>query len=98
MTVRILTLALLGLLIAACDGSGSVAINPPDPEEPLGVEVSLDSGRVLGREHPESSVWEWLAIPYAAAPVGERRWKAPQPADWRHRLPVNQASGKRTPH
>jgi len=78
-------LLVLCLVLAACDDNTSfrVEINPPpEPEpEPLGVEVQLDSGRIRGQEHPESAVWEWLAIPFAAPPTGELRWKAPRPVE-----------------
>jgi len=78
---------LLCLVLAACGDNGSFKFEinpPPEPEsEPLGVEVQLDSGRIRGQEHPESAVWEWLAIPFAAPPTGELRWKAPRPvAAW----------------
>lgn len=40
--------------------------------------VQTASGPVRG--HVKTNYTEWLGIPYAAAPVGELRWKAPQPA------------------
>jgi len=58
------------------------------------LEVSLDSGRVRGRvvgkEVPARS---WLGIPYAAAPVGERRWQAPWPASSWHSVRSATAPG-----
>ncbi|GHF43134.1 para-nitrobenzyl esterase [Deinococcus metalli] len=41
------------------------------------VTVQTDHGPVVGRE---STVRSFLGIPYAAPPVGELRWKSPQPA------------------
>ncbi|WP_448658464.1 carboxylesterase/lipase family protein [Sphingomonas sp. CJ99] len=47
----------------------------------LSLEVALDSGRVRGVER--DGVDQWLGIPFAAPPVGELRWRAPQPvAAW----------------
>lgn len=44
--------------------------------------VQLHSGPVSGRS--ESGVMEYLGIPYAAPPVGELRWKAPEDvAHWK---------------
>lgn len=40
------------------------------------LEVATSSGRVLGAL---TSVRVWKGIPYAAPPVGEWRWRAPQP-------------------
>lgn len=37
--------------------------------------VHTESGPVLGAER--CGVWAWLGIPYAASPVGDRRWRPP---------------------
>ncbi|MBN1630785.1 MAG: carboxylesterase family protein, partial [Thermoleophilia bacterium] len=68
-----LTLLLLaGALLAGCDGA--------DLEQ-----VQLDSGPVVGfqLEVDDHEVWVFKGVPYAAPPVGEFRWKPPQPvAAW----------------
>jgi len=44
----------------------------------------LQAGEVIG--FIDDGVSTWLGIPYAEAPVGELRWKAPRPAGkWAHR-------------
>lgn len=43
--------------------------------------VALDSGPVTGAK--SGDIWTFKGIPYAAPPVGDLRWKAPQPvAPW----------------
>ena len=62
-------------------------------EEPAGPATSmevpqLDSGPISGEIN--GGVWTYLGIPYAAPPVGELRWKEPQPvATWEDVLPCN---------
>ncbi|WP_105114466.1 carboxylesterase family protein [Streptococcus suis] len=41
----------------------------------------IASGEVTGQKDDTTSTIEWLGIPYAAEPVGELRWKAPQPVE-----------------
>lgn len=43
------------------------------------LDVELDSGVVRGADDGDG-VRSWLGIPYAAAPIGELRWKPPQRA------------------
>lgn len=65
-------LLLAGVLAAGCDSS--------DLEK-----VRLDSGPVTGalEEVGDGEVWSFKGIPYAAPPVGDLRWKPPQPvAPW----------------
>jgi para-nitrobenzyl esterase len=56
-------LCVLGLGMAGCGASLD--------------EVSLDSGPVSGVK--SGDIWVFRGIPYAAPPVGDLRWKAPQP-------------------
>jgi para-nitrobenzyl esterase len=46
---------------------------------PPRTEVRLDGGVVAGAV--ADGVVSWKGVPYAAPPVGERRWKAPQPIE-----------------
>jgi len=66
------------LLLSLCNASDHA------PQTARGTLVNIDSGNVQGVasvDHPK--VVLFLAIPYAAAPVGELRWKPPQPpARW----------------
>ena len=42
--------------------------------------VMIESGQVIGINDSRSRTCAWLGIPFAAAPVGQLRWAAPQPA------------------
>jgi para-nitrobenzyl esterase len=46
--------------------------------------VKTEQGKVHGKTINEGKVKAYLGLPYAAAPVGDLRWKAPQPAaNWK---------------
>ena len=68
----ILAAVVLALIVSE-DGAGVLAQAPDDA--PV---VQTDQGAVRG--HVRTNLTEWLGIPYAAAPVGPLRWKAPRPA------------------
>ncbi|MBI1234951.1 MAG: carboxylesterase family protein [Alphaproteobacteria bacterium] len=71
--LRTLAAALLFPLLGAC------AVLPPAAQDRTGPRVTLASGTVEGRIEANASVYR--GIPYAAAPVGERRWQPPHPAE-----------------
>lgn len=41
--------------------------------------LTIEGGQVQGVEAELDGVWVYKGIPYAASPVGDLRWKAPQP-------------------
>jgi len=44
--------------------------------------VSTTNGEVIGVQSEDTGVQSFLGIPYAKPPVGDLRWKAPQPETW----------------
>lgn len=49
------------------------------PRSPAQESVRIDSGLVQGLRAGDAAVTAYKGIPFAAPPVGELRWKAPQP-------------------
>src|SRR5438477_6370921 len=65
--LRVAALA-LPLLLAACGGGSD--------SDSLVRMTSL--GEIRGAADAAVETWSWKGLPYAKAPVGELRWKAPQ--------------------
>jgi para-nitrobenzyl esterase len=64
--------------VAAVGAALIASCSAPDPgaaAAPLGELVAVDQGELLGTT--DGSVLRYRGIPYAAAPVGERRWQPP---------------------
>jgi len=59
---------------------GLLAGHPGATTAPADTPVKTASGLVSGTAGSAPGVVAYLGIPYAAPPVGERRWRAPQPA------------------
>lgn len=66
-TLRLLMLA----LTATCSSMLQAAINEP---------VKVEAGLVSGVPARDASITVYKGVPFAAPPVGELRWRAPQPA------------------
>lgn len=79
------------LLMAACD-SGSTASPAVDPNA---IVVATASGSVRGLDGVNGRFF--LGIPFAAPPVGDLRWKAPQPVQPWSGIRDAKAYGNRCP-
>ena len=66
---RLLPVALLAL--AACSGNVKQEVQNP--------VLTIEGGQIQGVLTDSSQVLVYKGVPYAAAPVGELRWKKPQP-------------------
>ncbi|HKC52717.1 MAG TPA: carboxylesterase family protein [Myxococcota bacterium] len=62
--------------LVACGRSSQPAPRTPDPSS----QRELSTGSVVGFASREGAQ-AWLGIPFAKPPVGELRWRAPQPAE-----------------
>ena len=45
------------------------------------VQVKIENGIIEGNYDTKSGIQTYLGVPFAKPPVGELRWKAPQPTD-----------------
>jgi len=68
LTIVQITVAILLLGVLSAGAAG-----PAD-------EVSVENGKLQGTTNEDHTVRMFRGIPFAAPPVGELRWKAPQPA------------------
>lgn len=62
-------------LMVCCFHFMAMAQNP----NAFPVQATVKNGIVEGNYDTKTGIQEYLGIPYAQAPVGELRWKAPQP-------------------
>jgi para-nitrobenzyl esterase len=80
---RLICALVASLALAACTSQPSDSFLPTiDPDS----ERQLEGGTIVGFQNGAGG-HSWLGIPYAAAPTGDLRWRAPRPhAGWRDRL------------
>lgn len=79
MHIRNLLLGLTALAVTACSGGDQMAFEPVLAED---LVRATRQGEVAGFE-TETGAAAWMAVPYAAPPVGAMRWRAPRPAETR---------------
>lgn len=75
--VTAVALAAGSLLLIGCLGGGGSSSDRSDPSDRA--EVTLTNGKVIGKVTDDTLVWHGL--PYAQAPVGDLRWRAPLPPE-----------------
>ena len=75
---------LLGLKWACALAAAGIVLGlaPAANADPL--TVKTEQGKVKGKTINDGKVKAFLGLPYAAPPVGDLRWKAPEPpAKWK---------------
>jgi para-nitrobenzyl esterase len=77
----------MSVLLAACSGPEE------SPTPPVGEFVAVEQGELHGVA--DGSVLRYRGIPYAAPPIGERRWRPPQePASWSGTRPATEPGAR----
>jgi para-nitrobenzyl esterase len=74
--IKLFASASVGVLLAACAGTGAGEVATAAP--PSGPQVTVDTGTLEGVQ--SEGVEFFKGIPYAAPPVGDLRWVPPKPA------------------
>lgn len=83
--IHSLPLALAGLLISCTPESDEGGSDPaPDAAAACGADIVLAAGQVrtvagVIQGAPAGATWSWKGVPFAAPPVGELRYRPPQP-------------------
>ncbi|WP_075190934.1 carboxylesterase/lipase family protein [Maricaulis sp. W15] len=75
MRIRYLALGLAALAVSACSSDEEAVFTPVAAEDLVRM---VGQGELVGFE-TEAGAAAWMAVPYAAPPVGELRWRAPRP-------------------
>ena len=76
---RFTALALTVLGFCACSAGQTAGVRSSALETPGAPRVTTDAGTITGMRDANSGVLVFRGIPYAAPPVGDLRWRPPQP-------------------
>jgi para-nitrobenzyl esterase len=90
---RVLALVLLGITLLGCESKvARVEDNASEPiSDPLKIDTGYISGTLIG--DVDNPIRAYRGIPYATPPVGDLRWKPPQPAaSWKEILQCTEFS------
>ena len=90
-TLRMMLLIILGLIVVMLTGLGiflAILLERDSGQQPMQDTfetytdvVQISDGKIRGYMYQDTDVEVYKGIPYAAPPVGDLRWKAPQDAE-----------------
>lgn len=78
--IAILSVITLGVFLTACNNVKSTNEKSSSSLDPTKA-IEVDGGKITGTLSSDSKVAIYKGIPYAAPPVEDLRWKAPQPVN-----------------
>jgi len=74
----------IGMQAVCALAAAGLALGLSSPVHADSLTVKTEQGKVHGKTINDGKVKAFLGLPYAAAPVGDLRWRAPQPpAKWK---------------
>src|SRR5208337_996387 len=74
----------LGLKVTCALAIAALTLGLPTTVRADSLKVKTEQGKVRGKTINEGKVKAFLGLPFAAPPVGDLRWKAPEPpAKWK---------------
>ena len=74
----------MGTKVACALAAAGLALGLSMPLFADSLTVKTEQGKAQGKTINDGKVRAFLGLPYAAPPVGDLRWKAPQPpANWK---------------